>query len=201
MKLRNFHAALKECLSDIDPNSHPFVCDGSPFGRRIVIVGHNPATRLSEPFWSYWDDTTGFKKTKFLKHYCAQRGKLKGARQRIEKIAEAIGQENVLDTNIYVPATRTEAELSAKDKKTEVIRFLLPMFSPRIVWAHGWKAIKFFRKNCIGFERATSIPQPVSFGGVQFNIICSRHLSRIGIEDAIQIAKGLIRTLDGGGYP
>ena len=195
--MREFSIALEQCLREKDSYSHPFVCAGSPPIGGIFVVGHNAATRLSEPFCNYWSKEGGFKKSKFLDDYRSQprrEGRLKGARLRIEEIAKVVGPENLLDTNIYTHSTETENDLKKENKGTEVFEFLLSTLKPQVVLAHGWKAIKFFRKRA-GVANATPYPQIADFEGHKFALVCSRHLSRIAVDAARDIGANLQKEL------
>ncbi len=200
MTLKRFGFQLQQTLRDKDAYSHPFVCTGSPPVHGVFIVGHNAATRLSEQFSNYWSDVKGFDKPKFLRDYRSQprrEGKLKGARQRIEVIADIVSQENLLDTNIYTHSTETEAQLERQNKTTNVFEFLLTTLEPQVVLAHGWKAIKFFRRRCVGIIHATTSPQLAKFNGVEFELICTGHLSRMALDAAENIGRSLQQYLRG----
>jgi hypothetical protein len=185
--LEGFGARLKSLLQNKDKHSHPFMCDGSPIGRKVFVVGHNPATRLSEPFSSYWSDEVGCNKLKFLEDYKRQRNRLKGVRRRIEQIAALIGQENILDTNIYTQVSTTEALLKDRHKTTDVFEFLLSELRPRVLLAHGKPSKSFFEKRCnLGSDRNTAL-----WDNIEFKLVRSRHLSRISNVEFDRIGEAL----------
>ena len=177
MTLSEFRSQLDKLLPS--PISRPFVCDGSPLECRIFIVGTNSARKVEKPFWSLWSDSRGFKKAELIRELEKLPGGLTITRKRMEIIADAVGQQVTLDTNIYLKSTRTEEELQEEDKNTDVIEYLLKTIRPRIVLAHGGKAKKFFRKHCRDFVDDSMAPQKITWDAWQwqFQLLCSYHLS------------------------
>lgn len=92
--LREFKAGLNPYL-EVDCCARPFVCTGSPLECRSFVVGLNVATRLRNPFSSYWSDDTGFDRKRFEDDHREERSR-RGNRPRIEAIAKEIAPELVL---------------------------------------------------------------------------------------------------------
>ncbi len=176
MTLREFRSQLDKLLPS--PISRPCVCDGSPLECRIFIVGTNSARKVEKPFLSLWSDSRGFKKAELIRELEKLPGGLTITRKRIEIIADAVGQQVTLDTNIYLKSTRTEEELQEEDKNTDVIEYLLRTIRPKVVLAHGDKAKKFFGKHCRDFVDDSVTPRKVTWDAWQwqFRLLCSPHL-------------------------
>ena len=193
-RLDAFRASLKINLTGRDNRSHPFMCDGSPLDCKLFVVGLNAATKLSRPFWTYWDQS-GLQKKKFIEDYVAQRGHLRGARRRIELIADGVGYQRTLDTNIYFHSTRTAKELRRIHKDHRVFEFIFKGIKPKIMLAHGRQAVQFFRERCPDFIEDTECPQKVTFQGFVVDLLCSPHLCLVSIERTKKIAAILAGAL------
>ncbi len=176
-RLREFRLDLSKLLPS--PSSWLFLCRGSPLTCRVFIVGSSPAREIEKPFWSFWSDSRGFKKAEFIRELEKLDGGLTRTRKRVEIIANAVGQQVTLDTNIYSKTARTEAELRKEDKNTDVIEYLLRTIRPKVVLAHGDKAKRFFRKHCRDFVDDSMAPQKITWDAWQwqFRLLCSYHLS------------------------
>jgi len=196
MTLEEFRKSLEQQLPN--PNSRPFVCDGSPLDCRIFIVGTNSARLVKKPFFSFWDPSCGFKKTEFLEALKQVRGGLTRTRKNIEHVADAAGRKATLDTNIYLFPTAQALHLKKEDKTTEVFEFLMRTIKPAVVLAHRNAAIKFFRRRCRDFDdRKTA--QTVTWDACQwqFRLFCSCHLGfrRLTNEAAATEARRIGRSL------
>lgn len=147
-ELHAFKAGLEAYLTD--PHARPFVCTGSPFRCRSFVVGFNAATRLKDPFSSYWSDSTGFDRAKFDVDYAETRPR-RGNRPRIEIIADAIAP--CLETNLHAIPTRKARQLSKEDQRDPVIGYLFQAIKPELVFVHGNEPIRFFEvaTGCSGF--------------------------------------------------
>lgn len=178
-QLREFRSQLEKIEGRLpSPISWPFLCDGSPLKCRIFIVGFNPARKVEKPFWSFWTDSRGFKKAEFIRELKKLDGGLTLTRERIEIIANAVGQRVTLNTNIYSKSTRKKRELTKKDRKTDVIEYLLKTIRLEIVLAYGTDAKDFFRKHCRDFVENSVTPQKITWDAWQwqFRLLCSPHL-------------------------
>lgn len=205
--LRRFRAALEQAMAgQID--SRPFVCAGSPYECKIFIVGFNPATTLSEPFWNFWNDLTGFDKERWLATYKQERSRqplkpgrtrravVSNTRQRIEWIVFEAVPAKVLETNVYGKPTSSECGLRADDKNTDVFDFLLSEINPRAILLHGKEARDIF-ENRYGCRLksgtfADILPNPCTIDEKAVDIIALPHLSRGCSRDAAEaIGKAL----------
>lgn len=114
--LRDFKAAVEERGAS-QPDFRPFICNGSPYNCEFFIVGFNPATKLCEPFWSFWKDEYGFDKELWFKRYKLERRKrgkrleVTPTRLRINRILSGASPIKVLEANIYTSPTSTQGEL------------------------------------------------------------------------------------------
>ena len=196
-QLREFRLELGKLLPS--PSSWPFLCHGSPLTCRVFTVGSSPAREIEKPFWSFWSDSRGFKKAEFIRELEKLAGGLTRTRKRVEIIANAVGQQVTLDTNIYSKTARTEAELRKEDKNTDVIEYLLRTIRPKVVLAHGDKAKRFFRKHCRDFGEDSVTPQKITWDAWQwqFRLLCSPHLGFRGWkhQEADEEAERIGQTL------
>jgi hypothetical protein len=87
--------------------------------------------------------------------------------------------------------------LSKEDKTTDMFEYLLRQIKPRVVLAHGNQAIKFFSRRCAGFTEDIELlsPQTVRLDDLEFQLICSRHLSRTANEKAKKLGLLLAEVL------
>jgi hypothetical protein len=198
--LREFELKLEKFVSRNSP-LRPFVCRGSPLDRRggIFIVGINPAKVLKKTFWDYWDPSRGFDKETHLQDLEQIPGGWGTARRKIEKIANAIGQELILDTNIYWYPAQSPEDIPIEFRDCAAFKFLLHEVRPRIVLAHGkTETVEIFRTNCredfaADFER----PADVIWDGFEFRLLCSNHLwlPAVKATDIIRALSTELRTL------
>ena len=76
--------AIRE-LTGKHPEERPFLCEGSPIGCDIFLVGINPGT--DTPFWDYLDTHYGCHKQDWIQDYLRRHGgKLLPTRARIERL-------------------------------------------------------------------------------------------------------------------
>ena len=203
MTLREFRSQLEKIERRLpSPISWPFLCRGSPLKCRIFIVGFEPARKVEKRFWSFWTDSRGFKKAEFIRELDKLDGGLTLTRERIEIIIEiianAVGERVTLNTNIY-----SKKELPKKDRKTDVIEYLLKTIRPKVVLAHGVPAKKFFRRHCRDFVEDSVTPQKITWDAWQwqFRLLCSPHLGFRGWkhqeadEEAERIGQALADAL------
>jgi uracil-DNA glycosylase len=179
MTLSEFKAELKKQLLPFPADSRPFVCHRSPLNCKIFIVGINPARNVRKSFFSFWDSSYGFKKKEFMRELEQLPGGLRKTRKFIEIVADAAGQEDTLDTNIYLPPTPRARDLKEEDKDTKAIEFLLETIRPKVVLAHGRPVRKFFRDHCSNFVDDRVTPQKVTWDEWQwtFRLLCSHQLA------------------------
>ena len=122
----------------------PFVCSGSPVSCSVFLVGFNPATPLESSFWSFWSDSQGFDRSRFINEYERLRT-VEGVRLRLNAMVPRFPHGSVLETNICSEPTKKAADLKPKDRRTDIFRFLFETVRPRIVFLHSNEPIKFFR--------------------------------------------------------
>ena len=202
-RLREFRLDLSKLLPS--PSSWLFLCRGSPLTCRVFIVGSSPAREIEKPFWSFWSNSRGFEKAEFIRELKKLDGGLTPTRERVEIIANAVGQQVTLDTNIYSKTARTEADLRKRKeyKNTDVIEYLLRTIRPKVVLAHGDKAKRFFEKHCRDFVDDSVTPRKVTWDAWQwqFRLLCSPHLRFRGrthqwaAEEAERIGQALADAL------
>ena len=82
----------------------PFVCDGFPDTCEVLVIGDNPATRLTVDWWSFWKDTSGFDYKHFLEMYWDKRTKVgkrpvSATRLRLNRIRD--NGLNCIETNAF----------------------------------------------------------------------------------------------------
>lgn len=128
----------------------PFVCDGSPLDCEVFIVGFNPATEMSDDFWTFWGPS-GFNKAAWRRSYDRARkeaplrpGKTRRVKESpTRRVIERIVVEAtvpILETNLYTAASYDMKALEIRNR--QAFEFLLSAISPRIVVAHGKQAQK-----------------------------------------------------------
>lgn len=137
--LNALHLKLKELTKHL-PDARPFLCEGSPFGCDVFLVGINPAT--STNFWNYWSTESGFDKKKWIEYYkLLHGGKLKPTRQRIEIFFKTTSPLRVLETNVFASPSARESALDSKRRNTDLFDYLLQTIKPKLILAHGASAI------------------------------------------------------------
>jgi hypothetical protein len=193
--LRAFKAGLEACLS-ADPSARPFVCTGSPLECRSFIVGFNAATRLRNPFSSYWSDSTGFDRQKFDADYREMRPRTsRGNRPRIEALAKEIGP--CLETNLYAIPSRRAGQLTKDNRRNPIICYLFRAIRPELVFVHSNEPIRFFEEKtgCSGF---TFEVKRARWQGHDFWLFGRPGpLYTLRIEDAAACGAKLAKHLDG----
>ena len=142
LSLAQFRMNLSALMQS--PHERPFVCDGSPLSSSVFLVGFNPATRLESSFWSFWSDSVGFDRSRFIDEY-KQTRKVEGVRPRLNAMVGCFPVGSVVETNICSEPTKKAADLKRKDRRTDVFRFLLQSIRPRLVFLHSNEPIKYFR--------------------------------------------------------
>ena len=182
------HAEFRRKLSAILPeNCRPFVCQGSPYDCKIFVVGLNPATLMEDVFWQYWSDSTGFDKDSWFEAYKNERksrplkpGKksrrdVGNTRSNLNKLADLIRTDEILETNIYSKPTEHYTELRAEEKDTVVFQFLMTEIKPKLIITHGKDPARYFDRKVRefgDFEIETVIKK-----GNSYDIMSVPHLS------------------------
>jgi len=123
----------------------PFLCEGSPIGCKIFLIGINPSTPIS--FWPYWSLEYGCKKKEWLNqtrlHY---NYRLPPTRKRIEMLFDILSPYRCLETNIYYMRSQ-ELQLLAREKRDpQFCYYLIEKIAPKIIFVHGNEAIKHLEK-------------------------------------------------------
>lgn len=148
--LRQFRTAVQALIPQSQIHSlRPFVCHGSPLDCRVFIVGENPATKLSSPFWQFWSDESGFDKNEWLEEY-KKKKKSPGSRRVIQALADQFPLGWCLETNLYSLPAPSANQLQEVDRKSDIFEYLFHRIKPEIVFAHGRKAIGFFERQTAG---------------------------------------------------
>ena len=85
-------------------DERPFVCDGFPDTCEVIVIGDNPATRLTTDWWSFWSDTSGFDYNHFLEVYQTERDRagqrpVSSTRLRLNRIRD--NDLNCIETNAF----------------------------------------------------------------------------------------------------
>ncbi|MBL7224349.1 MAG: hypothetical protein ISS72_10885 [Candidatus Brocadiae bacterium] len=171
--LTEFDKRIRE-LTGEHVEARPFLCEGSPFGCEVFLVGINPGT--STPFWPYWRLPYGCHKQEWLRDYMSRRGR-KPTRIRIERIISAAAPVRCLDTNAFFRYSPNEASLRPEDRDTRVFDYLLEVLTPKVVFAHGASAIEYFERlagSALPYDQFTS----VSVRGMRIDVITGQHLGR-----------------------
>jgi hypothetical protein len=164
--LLEFKADLTKIIAS-QGDSRPFVCDGSPYECPIFIVGFNPATKTQEPFWKFWNDSTGFNKNEWFDYYKLERSKqwskswkrtraVSPTRANIDHIVCGARPVKILETNVYTKPTPSQGGFPDSSEKSDVLDSLLSKIKPQLILLHGEKAREFGEKKfCCRLERGT----------------------------------------------
>ena len=155
--LQKFETDLRAIIGQND-TLRPFVCEGSPLDCEVFIVGFNPATELSQPFWKFWRTEYGFDKTawfesykldrqtKPLSHGKTRRANVSNTRRVIDWITEEARPTKCLETNLYALPTEQAKDLSTKNRVSGIFDFLLQTVRPKMVILHGKDAAQYLSK-------------------------------------------------------
>jgi len=171
--LGEFDKAIRE-LTGEHIEARPFLCEGSPFGCEVFLVGINPGTPT--PFWPYWRLPYGCYKQEWLRDYMSRPGN-KPTRNNTERIIRAAAPVRCLDTNVYCRYSPREASLPAEHEDTRVFDYLLRTLTPKVLFVHGESAIEHVR------QLAGNMPLPhgqftrVNLFGMPVDVITGPHLS------------------------
>jgi len=157
--------------------SRALLCDGSPIGCKVAIVGVNPATDIS--LWRYWNKDSGCNKVAWLAEFRRKWGHaLKPTRRGIEYLIEELKPVRCIELNVYPYVSGNEKQLPAALKDVRVFDFLLRKIEPRLLFVFGNTAIKELQK----LLQLPALPKNVytscTYQRVRFNIYATSHLSR-----------------------
>jgi hypothetical protein len=154
----------------------PFLCDGSPFGCDVFLVGINPATDV--PLWPYWSIERGCDKCEWLQAYGeTHHGRLGRTRKFIERLCDALAPVRALETNVFHHHSSCEADLIVQKRTTEVFDFLLRRLKPRVVFVYGKSAVKHLRR-LTNAEIERGVFERAHYQGITFDVLAGNHLSR-----------------------
>lgn len=161
--LREFERDLEGVVGS-QTRLRPFICEGSPIGCQVFIVGFNPATTMDATFWDFWRPGEGFDKSAWFEAYKNERasrplrpGKTRrnpvsNTRRVIGWITSAAAPLRILETNIHSLPSDDKAGLAVADRQTEVVAFLLRSLGPRVIVTHGDDAGRVVRRLAVDAE-------------------------------------------------
>jgi hypothetical protein len=136
---------LKE-FTKLSTEARPFLCNGSPFGSDVFLVGINPAT--STNFWNHWSIENGCNKKQWLEEYLINHNhKFGSTRKRIEIFFNSSAPLKILETNIFPFPSSRESELNPNLRNTQLFDYLIETIKPKLILAHGASAIKHLSKK------------------------------------------------------
>ncbi|CAB3754090.1 hypothetical protein [Paraburkholderia humisilvae] len=140
--LKAFADELRKMAKPGEP-VRPFVCDGSPLDCSVFIVGNNRAARLASEFWTYWDDSSGVDKARFMSEYgdyrrSRGRPEIAHSRRALEVLVKSCAPLRCLETNVFGVSTDTRDELlAAPAQGVCILPYLVDTIKPRWIIAHG----------------------------------------------------------------
>jgi hypothetical protein len=119
-----------------------FDCVGHPEDCRVFLVGTNPSVGLplNKSFWEYYTPETGFDHGNWYNDYQKEtENKFKPTRTRIEELRGLLKAQQVslLNCNVYNVASKREADLPVKERRTAVFRMLFDMIQPELLIVQG----------------------------------------------------------------
>lgn len=138
MKLDKFAADLTTVIGR-PTNLRPFVCEGSPLGCDLFIVGYNPATEMVGDWWRFWRDGYGYQKRRWFDEYLAQRGYESKTRRKVGEIVRELPEASILEANI--DARPSKRKNTYPKPVTKPFDFILGACRPKVVIAHGKDAV------------------------------------------------------------
>lgn len=168
-----FDKAIRE-LTGEHIEARPFLCEGSPFGCEIFLVGINPGTPT--PFWPRWRLPYGCYKQEWLSDYLRRPGQ-KPTRKNIERIISAAAPVRCLDTNVFCRFSPDEASLPPADRDTRVFDYLLQVLTPKVLFVHGESGIKHIEWLAGNRSLPAGEFTRVSLLGIPVDVITGQHLS------------------------
>ena len=185
MRLAEFDRRLREIAP---AKGWPFVCEGSPLGCSVFLVGLNP--RSDTPFWPHWRLPYGFDKSAWLEAYHRREGRLSRTRHQLERLVETLAPIRCLETNVFAASSPRLADLSREARTTGVFDFLLEAIRPRLVLVHGRAARRHVERRAGGVALALNEFRTVDLGNGSIDVLASRHLSyQLSAEDCRRLGE------------
>lgn len=162
-------------LTNEHPEARPFLCEGSPIGSEVFLVGINPGTDTS--FWPCWRPPYGCHKDEWLQDYRRNHSRYKPTRARIERLFESLAPVRCLETNVFCRYSPEEKSLCAEERDTSVFDYLFEVLRPRVMFIHGMSGISHMEQV---FKTALPLGQftTVIHNGCEVDVITGSHLSR-----------------------
>jgi len=176
-----------------DAPSIPFLCQGSPIGCDVAVVGINPGS--DTPFWPYWNVETGCNKSGWLADYRRRKGRLYPTRDRIETLCKVLAPLKCLELNLYPYYSPNEASLGKEHQNTALLDFMLKTVRPRVLFVHGNTPIKHL-SSLLGFVKPLDKGQfsTASYLGSPIDVFAAEsHFSRVS-RDYVSAVGGLIHA-------
>lgn len=133
----------------------PFVCDGNPLDCEVMIVGLNPASKVKNGFWKFWDlSKGGFDRAAFETHYAKLRrraGKKNKSttREKISCIETHVRmlrpKTKFLEANLYPWPETNETKLSEAHRAggEALFSLLCECIQPKLIVTHH----RYFKKR------------------------------------------------------
>jgi len=172
--IHNIDATIRQ-LTGGHLESRPFLCEGSPIGSEVFLVGINPGT--DTPFWPYWRIPHGCHKNEWIEDYLRRHSRFKPTRARIEILFKAILPIKCLETNVFSQYSPNERSLHEAARDTRVFEYLLTVLVPTVMFIHGASGIEHMEqvlKTSLPLGQFTTVTQ----NGREIDVITGHHLSR-----------------------
>ena len=170
-------------LTGEHPEARPFLCDGSPIGSEVFLVGINPGT--DTPFWPYWRLPSGCHKDEWIKEYLKRHGHFKTTRARIERLFDSIQPVKCLETNIFCRYSPNAASLPKDVQDTRLFDYLCKALSPAVIFIYGDPGIRHIEqivKRSLQKNQFTT----AMLNGAQIDIIAGPHLRCSAFTDPLR---------------
>jgi hypothetical protein len=138
---------IRNYIGSYRAGSRPFLCEGSPIGCEVFLIGLNPA--VAADWWSCWNHETGFDRKKWIRNFekeLSNGRNIPGAktRLRIELLRNQILPYRVLDMNLYHIRSDNLSKLKKSDKKKDFCDCLIKKISPKLIFLHGKQVVEHF---------------------------------------------------------
>ena len=156
------------------PDARPFLCNGSPFGCQVFLVGINPATDTD--FWKHWSSDGYCDKSAWLDDYRDKHGKCGPTRKRIEIFFEHVVPVKALETNIFASYAAKEAGLSTVGKDTRLFDYLVETIRPKLLIGHG-KSVREYFDRVVGKSLVHGAYEHVQWRCIPLEVRVEHHLS------------------------
>ncbi len=156
MELKQFRidleTQLKQAKLDHTP-VRPFICSGSPFNCKIMMVGYNPAREVNLSVFDHdiWDDQMGFHRDNFAEHYdiASYNGDMQWNRNHIfqQNLIDQLCNYAVIETYLYSAITPKKALLESELKHTMIFDWLYGVIKPTLMISQNIEVIKYFERQ------------------------------------------------------